>query len=52
MEGGHHEMSKHVANLGGLAGYSNEFVLTERERERGREGITLILLLVSFRNFV
>jgi hypothetical protein len=27
-------MSKHVANVGGVAGDINEFVLTERERER------------------
>lgn len=41
-------MLKRVANVGGVAGDSNKFVLTEREREN----ITLILLLVSFRHFV
>jgi len=48
LEGGHHGVSKRVANVGGVAGDINKFVLTEREREN----ITLILLLVSFRHFV
>ena len=30
-------MSKHVASVSGVARESNEFVLTERERERERD---------------